>query len=65
MGDKNFEEYMEHMDIGEVLMIEHRAMDLLQTKGSEDALAYAMAASFKSGWKAHEKKMQENNKEKE
>ena len=59
MEKKEFEDCMAYMDVAETLIRADKARELATNSGTEDAIAYAMAAGFRMGWYAHKKKMED------
>ena len=59
MDQKEFNEIMSHIDYAEMMIYEKKALEFIDKKEYEDAVAYAMAMGTRLGWEAHKKKMEE------
>ena len=59
MEQKEFEDCIAHMDVTETLIRANKARELATNSGTEDAIAYAMAAGFRMGWNAYKKMVEE------
>lgn len=59
MGQEEWEDCIAYMDLEETIIRADKARELATNSGTEDAIAYAMAAGFRMGWDAHKKKVEE------